>query len=726
MNIRKINIFKFNNPKINYIFVLGLLFYINALMNIQMFAKDIIPKEYSNYHKVKIFNYEKISNKIFEIDFECSEKDNNDLITILNDKELEYLNLVNIDYKVIIENYNIKLTQDLTKAGNFNHYLEKLKTELFNNNQVKNQNYSSNDEQKYINLNELIFKSIPSNFKFGKFYNYHLLEEIYDNFDQMQKLYPKFINKSVIGFTHNKLPIYLWNFNFGYSKLNNKKVLFTALHHSREPITASGLIYSFWWLLENYKNSDEKISIEVAKLLENNNIYIVPCVNPDGYLINIVDNKTGLWRKNAKVIDNKVVGVDINRNYGPNSFWNYPNPDGSSTYIHAETYRGEKEFSEPETKALQKLCLENNFVSNINFHSFGNLNIVPNLSLKGTNKNLLFEKLFLNTYFKTKYLFGTDIITVGYTTRGTAEDWMNQTIDKPNSIFSYTPELDDVFYQVDSTKLILGMRNSLLSVVNNLKMTSKFPIINKYELVNNNPLTLKLYLDNIGFDDFENLKIELEKNITNEIITPINDYKKTISQNETLEILIEFDNFKLNQADTIAFIKIYDNNSLIEVIKIKQNFNEYKSTNILNPNDVMFDKNYMKNNFITYNNYKLIDLDSSNWGINFASEKAHLSESKDSTYSFSQETILEFKNDFVLNSNNNFELVIEAEWLIERRHDCFIIRLFDSINNKYIYLESEFNTKRRYYESGSLTSTDFQCWKVISLIIIYLDLTFQK
>lgn len=716
MNIKKNNIFKINNPKINFIFVLGLLLFIISfniiplIANENNFNENIVSKNV-NYHKVRIFNYEKISNKLFEIDLECSEKDNFDLITILNDKEIEYLNLVNIDYKIIIENYNIKLKQDLSKNGDFNNYFEKLKLEKnynnFYNNPTNKSIYTSNDEQNYININELILESFPNNFRFGNFYNYHLLDEIYNNFDQMQKLYPQFINKRVIGYTHNKRPIYLWNFNFGDKNLSNKKVLFTALHHSREPITASGLIYSFWWLLENYKSDNESISTEIAKLLENNNIYIVPCVNPDGYIINNMYDKTGLWRKNAKVIDNKVVGVDINRNYGPKTFWDYPNPDGSSTYIHAETYRGEKEFSEPETIALQKLCLENNFTSNINFHSFGNLNIIPNLSLKGTNQSILFEKLFLNTYFNTKYLFGTDSITVGYTTRGTAEDWMNQTLDKSNSIFSYTPELDDMFYQVDSTKLIIGLQNCLRSIINNLKITSKFPIINKYELINNNPLTLKLYLDNIGFEAFENFNVELEKNITKEVIKPINDFKKTLSQNETNIILIEFDNFELNQADTIAFIKIYDNNNLIETIKIKQNFNEYKSNNLLNPSNIIFDKNFMKNNFVTYKKNNRIDLDSTNWGINFQSEKSYLSESKDTSYSNSEETILEFKNDFVLKNKNNYELIIKAEWLIERRHDCFIIRLFDSINNRYLYLESEFSNKRRFYENGSLTTTEY-------------------
>ena len=75
------------------------------------------------------------------------------------------------------------------------------------------------------------------------------------------------------------------------------QVLYTSIHHAREPMSLSQLIFYMWYLLENYDSDPE-----VQYILNNTELYFIPVVNPDGYLYNEFTNPTGggLWRKNRK------------------------------------------------------------------------------------------------------------------------------------------------------------------------------------------------------------------------------------------------------------------------------------------------------------------------------------------------------------------------------------------------------------------------------------------
>ena len=90
------------------------------------------------------------------------------------------------------------------------------------------------------------------------------------------------------------------------------EVLYTALHHAREPESLSQLIYYMWYVLENYATDPE-----VQALVDNTEMYFAPCINPDGYLYNeqTDPNGGGLWRKNRRDNLDGEFGVDLNRNY---------------------------------------------------------------------------------------------------------------------------------------------------------------------------------------------------------------------------------------------------------------------------------------------------------------------------------------------------------------------------------------------------------------------------
>ena len=62
------------------------------------------------------------------------------------------------------------------------------------------------------------------------------------------------------------------------------KVEYDALHHAREPGAYTALIYTMWWLLENYG-----IDPEATHLINNRELFFIPVVNPDGLLYRLWD-----------------------------------------------------------------------------------------------------------------------------------------------------------------------------------------------------------------------------------------------------------------------------------------------------------------------------------------------------------------------------------------------------------------------------------------------------
>ena len=128
------------------------------------------------------------------------------------------------------------------------------------------------------------------------------------------------------------------------------QMLVTSLHHAREPGSLSAVIYYLSYLLENYSTDTH-----IKTIIDNTELYFVPCVNPDGYIYNITTypGGGGMWRKNRRVNAGGSFGVDLNRNYGYN--WGFDNV-GSSPNGVSDTYRGASAFSEPETQAVRNFC----------------------------------------------------------------------------------------------------------------------------------------------------------------------------------------------------------------------------------------------------------------------------------------------------------------------------------------------------------------------------------
>ena len=217
------------------------------------------------------------------------------------------------------------------------------------------------------------------------------------------------------------------------------EILYTAIHHAREPMSLMQLVYYMWYLLENYEDN-----LEVKAIVDNTELYFVPVINPDGYLYNQVTdpNGGGLWRKNRKNGN----GVDNNRNYDyhingdpNNGSWGGP---GSSTNPGSNTYHGTGPFSEIENQAIKWFVEQHNFVLALNNHTFGELLYYPfGYADVATADDALYQGL------------GAQLTSInGYTPirdnpfAGESDDFMYGTVGTHDKIFAFTPEIGTSFW----------------------------------------------------------------------------------------------------------------------------------------------------------------------------------------------------------------------------------------------------------------------------------------
>lgn len=293
----------------------------------------------------------------------------------------------------------------------------------------------------------------PRNFKLGTFGGFFRLEEIYAEFARMRELYPTLVSApETIGTSVEGLPIYAYKICTAEATTARKpEVFYNSLHHAREPGGASSLIYYFWWLLEKSADNSTAQYAEARYLLSERQLYVVPVVNPDGYLWNQTTNPAGggMWRKNRRPNQDGSIGVDLNRNYGIATFWSAPN-NGSSTNPRSDTYRGTEPFSEPETQAIRDFCNRRNFRTAINFHTFSNLLIYPFSYInRETPDSTYYRALTAEITKDNLYSAGRDLQTVGYAVRGSSDDWMYAGLSGGRKIMAYTPEVgtpDDGFW----------------------------------------------------------------------------------------------------------------------------------------------------------------------------------------------------------------------------------------------------------------------------------------
>lgn len=281
--------------------------------------------------------------------------------------------------------------------------------------------------------------TVPTNFPTGSMGGYFTLAEMEAQLDAMAALYPGLISvKAPIGTSHEGRPIH-------YVRISNApdtdqpdkpEVLYSAVHHAREPASMAQLLFFMWWLLENHGTDPE-----ATYLIENRELYFVPCLNPDGYVYNETTDPDGggMWRKNRRDNGDGTYGVDLNRNYGTQ--WG-ADDEGSSPFTDSETYRGPAPFSEPETQAMRAFCNAHEFRAALNYHAFGDMVLHP----WGYQPDLLTPDSALFTAHAERvtrnngYSHGTCQQVLYYLANGSSDDWMYGEQSEKPKIMAMTPE----------------------------------------------------------------------------------------------------------------------------------------------------------------------------------------------------------------------------------------------------------------------------------------------
>ena len=179
---------------------------------------------------------------------------------------------------------------------------------------------------------------------------------------------PALVSPVLVGTTHEGRQIRGIRISRHPNPASAPAFLFDSCQHAREWATPMTTMYIADRLVAG-AFSDARI----ADILQRSAVYVVPVVNPDGYLHSWASSANRLWRKNRQPNADGSVGTDLNRNWGYG--WGGA---GASTTPSNDTYRGPAPFSAPESAALRDFyAARPQIVGSIDFHSYSQLILWP-------------------------------------------------------------------------------------------------------------------------------------------------------------------------------------------------------------------------------------------------------------------------------------------------------------------------------------------------------------
>jgi len=629
----------------------------------------IISSYPQNYKQVKIFinsisDLTELQRAGLEIDHSFRGKDNS-ITVFLSDDEFSKLQFTNFNYQVLIEDW-FKYYANLPTLS---------ESEKSNSIKQSRDNFGVN------------------NFGYGSMGGFYTLAEVYAELDKMKQLFPDLITtKTSIGSTIENRPIYVVKISDNPDVDEDEaENLYTALHHAREPQSMMQLIYFMYYLLENYNTNNE-----VQYLVNNREMFFIPVVNPDGYQYNYTINPQGggMWRKNRRN-NGTSYGVDLNRNYGPQIYWNAPN-DGSSTLPNDDTYRGTAPFSEPETINIKNFLAERKIKTTLNYHTYGNLLVCPYGALEvETSDSLIFREFGTDMTNENGYTFGTDQQTVGYSTRGNSDDYFydGDTLLNSGKIFAMTPE-------VGSTGFWPQQNEIFPLAIENLKPNLYYAWVAGESVRLLNPYFSKKYLNagdtvdliipairNKGLADANNISLAIKSNnplikvISGELQVGNIAARTTVSSAGGFSFALD----KTIPANTsvIMYVTIYSN----DVSMITDSIEFRTGTPTIVFQDTTDDPLLLWN--ITSTSQK-------KWqatDLTFHSSPACFTESKTGNYNNNSVIKMTLKNSIDLSSASNPKLNFWTKFDIENGWDYGQINISTNNGNTFVPLEGKYTTK---------------------------------
>jgi hypothetical protein len=297
------------------------------------------------------------------------------------------------------------------------------------------QDFLKRNKESSVNANDAMRTGgTPPGFSYGSMGGYLTYTQMVEELDELKTMYPNLITaKTSLGTTAEGRQIWMVKIsdNPDTDESSEPGVFYGSLYHAREPISMMSLTYFMQFILSKYGTDPE-----ITCLIDNRELYFVPCANPDGYVYNQTTNPNGggFWRKNRRNNGNGTFGVDLNRNFAYN--WGIDN-NGSSPTPSAEDYRGPSASSEPEIVSIQDFITANQLTIALNNHTYGNKVIMPfeynsSATLNETHYNNVAALLTADNGFQ----YGKQFPLLGYYANGTADDWMYGT----SGLYSYTVE----------------------------------------------------------------------------------------------------------------------------------------------------------------------------------------------------------------------------------------------------------------------------------------------
>ncbi len=281
---------------------------------------------------------------------------------------------------------------------------------------------------------------------------YHTYGENLAWLDQLRLQYPQVIGaRWSLGNSIEGRPIWCLRVsdNPDTDEAGEPEVLFDALHHAREVMSSEMVMMLAEYLAQQYTAGNP----DIVELLDTTEIYLVPMVNPDGFVYNETTNPDGggVWRKNRRLNVDSSRGVDCNRNYP----YEWGCEGGSSGTPSSETFRGTAPGSEPEVQAMMALINAHDFVVRQSYHTYANMTLYPwGFTAGDTPDEDSFRELAAEMTALNGYTPGQppDIL---YEVCGGSFDWDYGQQDQHTKIFGFTTEMGgdgDGFWPSDARR----------------------------------------------------------------------------------------------------------------------------------------------------------------------------------------------------------------------------------------------------------------------------------
>ncbi|MBC7641911.1 MAG: immune inhibitor A [Flavobacterium sp.] len=509
----------------------------------------------------------------------------------------------------------------------------------------------------------------PVNYNTGSMAGYLTYAECMAELDEMHTLFPNLIN------TRASVGTFLTTENraLQFVKISDnpdvdepeKRILYDAIHHAREPGSMQQLIYFMWYILENYSNNSE-----IKYLVDNTEIFCIPVVNPDGYIYNQTTNPTGggMWRKNRRDNGNGTFGVDNNRNYS----YEWGTTGVSLIDTTSDVYCGTAPFTEVENLALKWFCEQKNFTVAMNAHTFSSLVLYPfgyDINQPTPDENI-FNGISAEMVKYSGY--ANEISATLYPASGDSDDWMYGDVSTKPKIFAFTPEVGTSFWD-SPAKTVVNNRNMLYTNLMALRFLHNYASFeDKTEnFISTTNFNFDFSLKRLGLVDNENFTVTLIP-FSNNIAT----VSAPIIFNNMTYNAVTANNFQITlnpntqQGEAITFIVEVNNGSLTQ---------SYTITKYFGATTIIF--NELGNNVTQWTPT------ANGWATTastFYSASSCITDSPNGNYLDNKSSNIKTKNAISLINVLQAELSFYAKWDIEKGFDYTILEISNNNGTTWI------------------------------------------